>query len=93
MTPQEHLSEIARLADEMRPHLEAIPGAFTTSININGDLSVQFSPPTAIDSLTSDATWWNQGEEDGMWRHCKAKVGNVTLCGCQLVEAEVPADV
>lgn len=95
MTPHEHLAEIARLADEMRPHMEALPGAFSVTVNPTSwtsPLDVQLNETKDVVALVPTATPYATTTDDKPSRHCFVTVDGVRLSACDL-NVEVPADV
>jgi hypothetical protein len=94
MTPQEHLAEIARLADEMRPHIAGVSGAFVVTVNpASWEESVQVQlDASGILALAPDAEV-SLRADDHVARHYRAKVGEVTIRGCEFITEEVAADV
>lgn len=94
MTTQEHLDEILRLADQMRPHIQAIPGAFNVRVSREewfNCLEVHFNEASDVIAIVPTATTFNSVAGGTLWRHCRTKVGAVYLVSCEPIETEVSA--
>jgi hypothetical protein len=95
MTPQEHLAEIARLADEMRPHMDAIGAVLIVRVfpaYYTSPIEVQLNKTKDVLALVPGACV-SENDNGEPYRHCRTQIGNITISGCEPIGEEVTADV
>jgi hypothetical protein len=96
LTKYDHLAEIARLADEIRTHMDALPGVFNVRVNPawwTNPTEVQFDRVAelvvAISPLSLTEITSTEFTNDGKRVHCSTTVRGIRLIACEKVEVTV----